>query len=190
MTESSRMTVARQVERGIRCGILVVAVVGLRRRNWSTVANAVVALAGTFLPTAAERGYDVELRAWQRVYTEVAMFNHAVGMLGPYDDTWWWDHLTHAHSATIVGGFVHAAARRRGRDPRPRVVAAVVGCGALWEVMEYVVHTVADRLGIEPMLVFYGETDTLLDLCFNLVGVAAVLVFGDRLLDNLTGRAE
>ena len=112
------------------------------------------------------------------------MLTHAVGMLGPYEDTWWWDHLTHTHSATLLGGLIHATARRHDRDPRPRVLA-VVGCfGILWEFMEYVIRVGATRLGLEPVLITYGEMDTLLDLFFDFFGAVLTLMFGDRLLGN------
>ncbi|WP_254546966.1 hypothetical protein [Halomarina pelagica] len=187
VTETAPTSVAREAERGIRYGIVAVFLVGLRRRNAGAVVNAALALAFTYLPDVLEREYDVEFRPWQRVYAEIATLTHAVGMLGPYDDVWWWDHLTHAHSATLLAGIVHAAARRRGREPRPRVVAVVVCVGLLWELMEYAVHAAADRLGLEPFLVSYGRTDTVLDLIFDLLGASLVLAFGDRILDNLTG---
>ncbi len=185
MTGPIWTTVARETERGIRYGIVAVLIVGVRRRDPGAVANAVFAFLATYLPGAVETVFDVELAPWQRVYVESAMLTHAVGMLGPYDDVWWWDHLTHAHSATVFGGVVHAAARRRGRDPRPRVLAVVVGAGALWELMEYVVHAVANRLGVEPLLVHYGKRDTLLDIVYDVVGAFLVLAFGDCLLGNL-----
>lgn len=179
-------TVSREAERGIRYAILAVFVVGVRRRDPGSVFNAIVALAATYLPGAVEHRYDVTLRPWQRTYLSTAMLTHAVGMLGPYDDIWWWDHVTHTHSATILGGVTFAAARRRGRDPRPRVVAVVACAGVLWELAEYGIHATATRLGFEPLLVSYGKTDTFFDLVFDLVGALLVLVLGDSLLENMT----
>ena len=183
-------SVSTEAERGIRYAILAVFVVGFRRRNPGAVANAVVALAATSVPGVAERRYDVAFEPWQRAYLNAAMLTHAVGMLGPYDDVWWWDHLTHTHSATLLGGFDFTAARHRGRDPRPRVVAAVACAGVLWELGEYSVHATANRLELEPLLVSYGPRDTLFDLVFDLVGAVLVLLLGDRLLENLTPPAE
>jgi hypothetical protein len=111
-------------------------------------------------------------------------------MLGPYDDVWWWDHLTHAYSATLLGGIVHVAARRRGSDPRPRVLAAVTVAGVLWELLEYVIHSVSRRLGLEPLLVSYGQYDVVFDIVFDLVGALLTLVFGDALLGNFFDRDE
>ena len=169
----------------IRDGILSVLGVGVARRNTGAVVNALVSFGASFLPDVAENRYGVDFRPWQRVYTEIAVFTHAVGMLGLYDDTWWWDHLTHVHSATLLGGAVHVVARRRGRDPRPRVLAAVVAGGVLWEIVEYAVHTVTDRLDLDPVLIPYSARDTALDLLFNAVGAVLVVAFGDRFLGNL-----
>lgn len=184
--EGTRTSVRKEIERGIRCAIFAVFAVGFRRRDAGAVVNAVFAFVATYLPSAAEHQYNVTFQPWQRVYLETAMITHAVGMLGPYDDIWWWDHLTHTHSATLLGGLVFAVARRNGRDPRPRVIAVVVGLGTLWELVEYLVHATANRLGFEPVLVSYGKIDTVLDLVFNFFGALLVLVFGDRFLSNLT----
>lgn len=182
--------VSRTLERGIRYGLLAVFGEGIRRRNPGAVVNSVVSLAVTYLPGLVEARYDVEFRPWQRVYTGVAMLAHAVGMLGPYDDTWWWDHVTHLLSATLLGGFVHAAARRRGRDPGRSVLGVIVFGGVVWEILEYATHAVSRRLGIEPVLVSYSARDTLVDLVFNVVGALVVLAFGDRLLGNFTRRGD
>lgn len=190
MNRSSQTTLGSLVERTIRYGIVAVFGEGFRRRNPGAVVNAVVALAATFLPDAVERLYGVEFRTWQRVYAGSAMLAHAVGMLGPYDDTWWWDHVTHTLSTTLLAGFVHAAADRRGRDPAPRVLAVVVFAGLFWELLEYVIHAASRRLGIEPILVSYSRRDTLLDLVFNMVGATLVLAFGDRLLANFDAESD
>ncbi|EFW91491.1 hypothetical protein ZOD2009_14026 [Haladaptatus paucihalophilus DX253] len=190
MAESNHHRAARETERGVRYAILAAFVVGLRRRNPGAIVNALVAFAATYLPDAIEREYDITFGPWQRVYSDAAMLTHTVGMLGPYDDVWWWDHLTHTHSATLLGGLVFVTARHNGRDPRPRVLAVVVGLGALWELMEYTIHAVADRFDLEPILVSYGRSDILLDLLFDLVGAVLVLVFGDHFLRNLYPNAE
>lgn len=190
MTGVSRTSATRAVERGIRYAILAVFGVGLRQRNPGAIVNAVIALAATYVPDVLERRYEFEFRPWQRLYAGIAMLAHAVGMLGPYDKQGRWDHVTHTLSASLLGGLVHAASRRRGRDPRPRVLAAIVVVGILWELLEYAVHAISDRLGLEPVLVPYSARDSLLDLFFNLVGALLVLAFGDRFLRNFTRHAD
>jgi hypothetical protein len=174
------------VERAVRYALVAVLGAGVRRRDPAAVVNSVVALAATYLPDLVAVRYGVEFRPWQRVYAGITMLAHAVGMLGPYDDTWWWDHLTHTLSATLLGGVVHAAADRRGHDPRPRVLAAITVGGVVWEVLEYAIHAVSRRLGIDPVLVSYSARDTALDLVFDMIGALIVLAFGDRLLGNFT----
>jgi hypothetical protein len=190
MTETTRAAVSGRVERAIRFGIVAIFGAGVRRRNPGAVVNAVFALAATYLPNLLERRYGVEFRPWQRLYAAAAMLAHAVGMLGPYDDTWWWDHVTHLLSSTLLSGVVRAAAERRNQDPRPRVLGAVAVAGVVWELLEYVIHAVSERLGIDPLLVSYSKRDALLDLVFNLLGAALVLAFGDRLLRNFTRDGE
>lgn len=190
MTKIMRSSVTRTAERTIRYALVAVLLVGVRRRSLGAVTNATVAVAGTHLPSIIEDRYDVEFLPWQRVYTATAMLTHAVGMLGPYDDTWWWDHLTHTHSATLVGGVVYVTSRRRRQDPSLRVLAVVGGMGILWECMEYAIHRAADRLGLEPILVPYSKRDTLFDLCFDLLGASFVLALGDRFLRNFILRGE
>lgn len=184
MGEATR-SVVRDAARAIRYAIVGVLVAGVHRRNPGAVVNAVASLVATSLPAVVEWRYDVEFRPWHRLYLNAGMLTHAFGMLGPYDDVWWWDHLTHAHSATLLGGFIHVAARRRDRDPAPRVLAGVLGLGALWELLEYAIHGVSRRIGLEPLLIPYGRKDTVLDLVFNLLGALLVLAFADRLLPNL-----
>lgn len=189
MRELTRSAVAQTAQRGIRGGIIAVITAGLRRRNLGAVVNGVLALVAAYLPSIIERRYGVEFRPWQRAYTGTAMLLHAAGMLGLYDDTWWWDHLTHTLSATLLGGFVHVIAHRRGRDPHPRVFAAIVGGGVLWELVEYAVRALTDRLGLQPVLIPYSVRDTLLDLVFDLVGALLVLAIGGRALRNFTRNA-
>lgn len=168
----------------IRCAIIAVFIIGVRRRNPGAVVNAAFAYFGTYVPDAAERLSAVEFRPWQRLYLATAMLLHAIGMLGPYDDIRGWDHVTHTLSASIVGGATFVSAKRRGKDPRALTLGSVVALGVLWEIIEYLIHTTANRLGVEPILVFYSREDTVLDLVFNLVGALLVILFGNRCLAN------
>jgi len=177
--------VGTATDRGLRLAILGVIVVGLRERKPGAVANGVVGLCATFLPDALARWYDLTLSPRYRIWVSGSMFLHAVGMLGPYDDTWWWDHVTHTLSSSLIGAVAHVYARRHDRDPTWPVLGAVVGFGLFWEGIEYLVRVLADRLGIRPVLVQYGRADTIGDLVFDVVGGLIVVAFGGRLLDGL-----
>jgi hypothetical protein len=186
-TRDAGTSVTREATRASRYAILGVFVAGIRRRNPGAVVNALVSFVATYLPRVVEWRYGVEFRPWQRLYLNVGMLAHAVGMLGPYDDVWWWDHVTHAYSSTLLGGFVHLRARRRGRDPRPHVLGVVLCVGVLWELMEYAIHGVCRRIGLEPLLIPYGREDTLFDLVFDLLGALLVIALGGRLLPDESG---
>jgi hypothetical protein len=177
-------------ERSVKGATLAAFVEGLRQRNLNAIVNAILMFLATHLPDIVEQGCDVRFQPWQRVYTEITMLAHAAGFLGPYDDTWWWHHLTHVLSATFLGGGVHVVARRRDHNPTRAVLASIVGSGILWGGMEYSIHRLSDRFGVEPLLVYYGPSDTIKDLLFNLLGALLVLVFGDRFLRNFTRNAE
>lgn len=183
-----------------RLGLLYVGWLGIRRRDASVLVNALLSLLGTFIPTVLERRYPIHLRPWQRLWISVAMLMHAIGMLGTYDRIWWWDHVTHTLSASIVGAIAYVVTRtspnRRGdhRGP-PRATPTVVfgwtmGLGLLWEVLEYAIHVVENRLGLTPLLKRYGRRDTVLDLVFDGVGAALVIIFGPEALANVVESLE
>lgn len=190
MLGTSWSSSVQTAQRGVRTTILGACALGLRRGNSGAVVNGVVALATSFLPDVIERRFGVEFRGWQRVYAESAMLAHTAGMLGLYEGTWWWDHLTHTLSATLLGGTVHAAARRSDRDPQPWTLGVIVGGGVLWEILEYAVHGITDRLGLDPVLIPYSARDTAVDLLFNLLGALLVIAFGDRFLRNFVPDAD
>ncbi len=182
----------RWADHALRFGISTVLLVGLDRGNPSAVVNAAVSLATSFVPSVLERRYGLDLQPWQRLWITGAMLLHAIGMLGPYDRTWWWDHVTHTLSASIVGGVAYVVARTRtGSDPSTRkrhsvfVVGVTLGFGVFWEVIEYLIHHFASRAGVEPILVSYGRNDTALDLVFDLVGAGLVVLLGPDALANV-----
>lgn len=103
---------------------------------------------------------------------------------------WWWDHVTHTVSAAFVAGIAYTAARARdhrglpradGGQPGPTRRVYLVSIGAtllamgVWESYEL----------LSPLVTVYGVEDTLKDVLFDLVGLAVVLRWGDRVLDGV-----
>jgi hypothetical protein len=165
----------------IQCSILVCAVVAVRRRDVAAAVNAGGALVLSFVPILLEtaiRGVEIGpvLPAW----LAVAGVLHAVGMLGLYESTSWWDHLTHTVSAALVAALLYAAipAWAPGMS-RPAVAAATVAgtfvVGVCWELVELAAREVGARYDIEPVLVYYGRRDTAIDLGFDIVGALLVV---------------
>jgi hypothetical protein len=176
------------VTRVARGGLVVVLVVGAFTVNVAVLVNAVGALAVSYLPSVLRRDLDVPLPPWTAAYVAVAVLLHAVGMVALYDDVWWWDHLTHVLTATVVAGVAYVAVTAFDeQDPRidlPQpflgayVVAFALAAGVLWEVGEELTRQFALAVGLDPVLVVYGIEDSVLDLVFDAVGGAVVAVFG------------
>ena len=178
--------------RVVQAGIGAALLAGVRRRDPIVVVNGVVSFAFAALPRFAESRYGVRVQPWQRLWVSVAALVHALGMLGPYDRVWWWDHLAHTLSGAVVAGATDVVLRAETGDGgpgpnggrfRPAVVAGTtLAFGVFWELLEYAIHAAANRLGFDPLLVHYGRLDALADLLFDLVGAGLVIRFGRRAL--------
>lgn len=159
------------------------------------IVNSVVSFVFAVMPRYIESRYGARFRPWQRLWISAAALVHTLGMLGPYDRIWWWDHLTHVLSGIVVAGgadvVIRAEAQKAGKSavsPRLRsafIAGTTLGFGLLWEVLEYTVHTVADQEGFEPLLVHYGRLDTVKDVIFDLFAAGIVILFGRRALSNI-----
>jgi len=186
---------ARLASRAMQVAILLVFAAGVLRGNVSVVVNAVLGLGVTLLPALLERDYRIHLGPRLTLWITAAVLLHAVGMLGLYDSVWWWDHLTHTLSATVIAavGYVTARVVDVHYDAvylPPRFMAVYVvlftmAVGVYWEVLEFAVRVGAPSLGLNPMLVQYGLSDTVVDLVFDGVGGLLVAVFGTRELGGL-----
>jgi hypothetical protein len=186
------------LERGanvLQLGIVTALLAGVRRRDPSVVANGAASLAFAAIPEYLERRYDARFRPWQRLWVSAAALVHTVGMLGPYDRVWWWDHVAHTLSGVVVGGAADVALRVDAAGPRrfqgssrfrsAFIVGVTLGLGFLWEVLEYVIHALGDRIGFEPLLVHYGRFDAVWDLVCDALGAGLVVLFGRRALSNV-----
>lgn len=185
----------------LQLAIVAVLLEAVRRRHVPAAFNAVLALGVALLPafgsllstlgTIGDVSYGPALPLW----LGVAGFLHAFGMLGAYDQVWWWDHLTHTVSASLLAALVYAglivaAAHSSGAwIPDGGVwavtLALVFVVGVLWELIELGARLLAEYLELEPMLVHYGRYDTVLDLGFDLVGALLVVTFDIRVFVGL-----
>lgn len=137
------------------------------------------------VPVAVQAACDRRLGAARRLWIAVGLTLHPFGaMYDLYPAIWWWDHLTHAASATLLAGLGFLLVR--GLRPTPgrfaerllvhgSVLTFVVVAGVGWEIYEqHVSH-----------LTVYGPADTRADLAFDLVGWAVVASTHRRLLGRL-----
>lgn len=184
----------RRLSRAMQVALVAILAVGLYRRDPGIVVNAAVALAATYLPAVLERDYQIPMNAGLTLWLTSAVFLHAFGTVGVpgvgasfYTSVWWWDHLTHALSASVVAAVGYTVVRALDLHSDavsfpPRFVALfillfVVAFGVFWEVIEFAVG----RFGF---LSQYGLDDTIHDLLFDVVGGLVVAAWGEA---RLTG---
>lgn len=175
--------------------LLVVLGVAVRRDNRAAVVNTVVVLGTIAGPSIAEylvesgSGRPVDLPPELTLWIAVAGFLHALGMLGLYESSWWWDHLTHTVSAALAAALIYAGflvlSPATGGNMEfvagGATVAVVLSLGIAWEALELVAREIGERFDIEPVLIHYGWRDTGFDLVFDVVGALGVVMLDVRL---------
>jgi hypothetical protein len=200
-----------QISRVLQLSLVGFLFVGIYETDIGITVNAAMALAITGLPALLERDYQIPMDAGLTLWITGAVFLHAFGTVGLpgsetsfYQSVWWWDHLTHALSATLVGGAGYATARALDEHLEDLyfppafmftlILAMVLAFGVLWEVLEFAINGVTTLVGSEPALTQYGVGDTMLDLVFDAGGAVIVAVWGTARLvgvsDALRDRFE
>ena len=178
--------------------------IGLDRLNPGIVVNATVGLAVVQLPAILERDYQIPMDPALTLWITSAVFLHALGTVGVpgsrysfYETLWWWDHLTHALSASVVAAAGYATVRALDRhndgiDLPPRftfvfVLLITVAFGVFWEVVEFAIAEIAALAGSTSVLTQYGLGDTMLDLVFDVIGGVIVATWGTVYLTDVVG---
>ncbi|GAB6862991.1 hypothetical protein ACFR97_17315 [Haloplanus litoreus] len=194
----------RQLSRAMQAALTGLVFVGLYDGNPGIVLNAAIGLGVTHLPAVLERDYHIPMDPALTLWITVAVFLHALGTAGLpgstvnlYRSVWWWDHLTHTLSSSIVAAAGYATARAielhsdgvslPGRFMFVFILLFVLAFGVFWEVIEFGVTAVASLMGTRSVLVQYGLDDTMLDLLFDTLGGVIVAVWGTAHLTDLVG---
>ena len=216
MSIRTRVHVSERTQGGLVRALqaLMVAIlgIGLYTGNAGIAVNAAVGLLVTQLPALLERRFRITMSVGLVLWITLAMFLHALGtvpLLGPdfeslYGATWWWDHMTHALSSSLVVGSAYAVTRALQEHTEyihmgPKFTFAyllvfVMAFGVFWELIEFYIAVGAELFGVPQVLTQYGLDDTVLDLVYNTMGGLLVAVFGTTYLtgisDQLRGRFE
>lgn len=174
--------------RALQVGLVALMGYGVVSGRLDVAVNATGSLAVTFLPVFLRREAGVRMDVGLVLWLTVATSSHAAGILGPYHDVWWYDHVTHALSASIVAGVAYAAvdALDRSRDdihlPEPYrsvvLFAFVLATAVLWEVMEFAVTQLSMAFGASSMLVIFGPKDIIGDIVYSGAGGLVVVLWG------------
>lgn len=187
----------RRITRGMQLVLLAIVIYGLLAREPKSIVNGGVGLLVTFVPALLERNYDLPIDPWLGLWITTAVFLHTLGSAGLYGQITWWDHLTHATSASLVAGVGYTVARAVDLHAEeihiPPKFAFVYICiivlafGVVWELFEYLLDIIANTTGVTMPLAQHGLDDTVKDGMYNSLGALIVGLFGQA---HLTGMAE
>ncbi len=177
--------------------------IGLERGSIGVIVNSIVALTVTQLPKILERDYGLPMDPRLTLWITSAAFLHTIGTAGIpganvnlYVQIWWWDHMTHALSASVVAAAGYATVRAMELHSDtvhipPRFMPIVIlifilAFGVLWELLEFTLVIVSGAVGLQSVLIQYGATDTLKDLLFNSIGGLIVAIWGGIYLTDFS----
>lgn len=163
--------------------------------------NATASLVATLIPLLFDvmveplTGVALTIGPVLPLWIAIAGGLHTIGMTTIYERVWWWDHLTHLVSATLIAAVVYGALIAIEADPATTEIAPgriveltiviTLVAGIFWEIIELVGRDIAVLLDREPMLVPYGRYDTALDLVVDVVGAVLVIAVDLRVFQSL-----
>ena len=219
MSNRTHVLVSRRTQAGLvrllQAMMVALLGIGLYVGDASIMTNATIGLLVTQLPAILERRYEITMNVGLVLWITLAMSLHALGTVplpgldfeSLYGATWWWDHMTHALSSSLVVGSAYAITRALQEHTEhlhmgPRftlvyLLIFVMSFGVFWELIEFYVAIGAQVLGIPRVLTQYGLDDTVLDLIYNSIGGLLVAIFGttyltgvsDQIRDRLEARS-
>lgn len=180
----------------MQASLAVILVAGFYFGSTKVVINAGIGLAVTFAPALIKKRYDIVVNPFLSLWITSAVFFHALGSFGFYGSVWWWDHLTHALSASLVAGIGYTLIRSAdiysndihlpNRFMFVFILLTVIAFGVVWELFEYGLDIIANITGLSMPLAQHGLSDTMKDMMFNTVGALIVAVFGQAYLTTLS----
>jgi len=187
----------RAITRVMQVVLAGLVVYGFVRGNSKAVVNGAITLLITFVPALVERRYDLPLDPWLALWLTAAVFLHVLGSSGLYVHIPWWDHVTHALSASLVAGAGYTVARavdiHHDDITIPSQIAfvylfvVVLAFGVVWELFEFALDVASRQTGLTMPLAQHGLDDTVKDFMYNSLGALVVGVFGQA---HLVGVAE
>ena len=188
----------RRASRIMQVALAGVLLYGLVVRDATTITNAGIALAITFLPTLLERDARLPLEPELVFWLTSAVFLHSIGSAWLYNSLGVWDNMTHALSASIVAAAGYAVVRAIDLHTDevylpPKMMAGfillfVLAFGVVWEIMEFAIDTGARWIGAQAVLAQHGVADTISDLVFDLVGAVVTAIWGSVYLRGVSHR--
>lgn len=187
----------RRLTLGMQLLLLGLVCYGVVDGRPKAIINGGMGLLITLLPAALERNHSLPLDPWLGLWITTAVFLHTTGSAGLYGQIDWWDHLTHAMSASVVAAVGYTAARAvdlhsdeiqlSRRFFFVYIIIFVLSFGVIWELFEFALDIIADMTGLTMPLAQHGLDDTVLDTTYNSLGALVVAIFGQA---HLTGISD
>ena len=180
----------------LQAGVVLILAYGVYVWNTAIIVNAALGLGATFLPALLKRDLDLRLSPPLVFFIVLSILLHTLGMVGLYQQTEWWDHLTHLLSAMVVASVAYATVvaldiHREDLYLPPSFLAVfllttALAFGVLWEVLEFGARSLGKLAGVKPVLVVFGVSDVTLDLVYDALGAVVVATVGTyRLRDDV-----
>lgn len=169
---------------------------GLVIRDITTITNASIALAVTFLPAVFQHNFRLPIEPELAFWLTSAAFLHTLGSAGLYGYIGQWDSLTHSLSASLVAATGYTIVRAidlhsddvyfPSRTMVVFILLFVLAIGVVWELVEFALDLAAQRFGFEAVLAQHGVNDTVGDLLFNLAGAIIAAALGATYLTDFS----
>lgn len=193
----------RQLSYLMEIGLVGLLFVGIERGSVGIIVNTGICLVVSQLPPLLERDYEIPMDPRITLWITSAAFLHALGTVGIpgmgwnfYSGVGWWDHLTHALSASVVAAVGYATVRAIDEHSDdvylpPKFMAVIIllfvlAFAVLWELLEFGIGVAADQFGTASVLTQYGVYDTLWDVVYNSIGAVIVALWGGVYLTDLS----
>lgn len=167
---------------------------GLYTGETKIIINAGLGLAITFVPAVLERKYDLTVNPFLSLWIASAVFFHALGSMWFYSRVWWWDHMTHALSASLMAGTGYTLIRtldiHSEKIKLPDkfmfvfILLTVIAFGVVWELFEFSLDVISNLTGLTMPLAQHGLEDTMKDMMFNTAGALIVAGAGQAYLSE------
>jgi len=177
--------------RAMQAGMLGVALAGVLTANFTWLPASVLSLFVSVIPSILRRDLEIVLPFELNFWIVLALFLHVIGgFSGFYDNVPYWDHITHAMSASLIAalGFVVVVSVDKYIEtihlPRPFLALFIMmftmAIGVLWELMEFLNdELIGSRLQ-------YDLNDTMVDMMFDAFGGFIVGIAGYHYLTHTT----
>ena len=177
--------------RAMQAGMLGVALAGVLTANFTWLPASVLSLFVSVIPSILRKDLEIVLPFELNFWIVLALFLHVIGgFSGFYDNVPYWDHITHAMSASLIAalGFVVVVSVDKYVEtihlPRPFLALFIImftmAIGVLWELMEFLNdELIGSRLQ-------YDLDDTMVDMMFDAFGGFIVGIAGYHYLTNTT----